>query len=537
MLEPHRESSATVPTDLTSRQHNGVLATMCLALIAVVASVSGLNVALTDLSVELGASTAQVLWIVNAYTLTLAALLLGIGELGDRFGRKRILMIGLAVFATASGLSAFVETSGQLIALRSIAGLGAAMIMPATLSIITAVFPEEERGRAVGTWSGFAGAGGILGLFISAAIIDNASWPWLFAFPVVMAAASAIATIVVVPDSRHEHVAGYDYLGTLLSILAVGGLVLGIHEGPEVGWTKPITVVGLVVGVLATIGFVMWERRLAVRHDAGATTAPVLDVRIFSNRQLAAASTSLALVFALMFGVFLVMLQYLQAVLDFSALRAASGLLPMAAAMMALSPISPQIAKRFGLGPVLGVGSAALAVAFGIMAMADTDPSYLAVMPGLVLAGLGLGLAMSPSTTAITESLPAEKQGVASALNDTVREVGSSIGIALIGSLLAAGYSSSIADTAEQLPPELGEPVEEGIGQALAVAGQLGPEGEQIAEAARAAFLDGWGSTMWIAAGVAVVAGFAGVLIARGGRDQEVAGDDTDDRTLVTAAV
>ena len=144
---------------------------------------------------------------------------------------------------------------------------------------------------------------------------------------------------------------------------------------------------------------------------------------------------------------------------------------------------------------------------------------------------------MSPSTTAITESLPAEKQGVASALNDTVREVGSSIGIALIGSLLAAGYSSSIADTAEQLPPELGEPVEEGIGQALAVAGQLGPEGEQIAEAARAAFLDGWGSTMWIAAGVAVVAGFAGVLIARGGRDQEVAGDDTDDRTLVTAAV
>ncbi len=488
---------------------------MCLALIAVVASVSGLNVALTDLSVELNASTAQVLWIVNAYTLTLAALLLGIGELGDRFGRKRILMIGLTVFAVASGATAFVDTANQMIALRAVAGLGAAMIMPATLSIITAVFPDNERGRAVGTWAGFAGAGGILGLFISAAIIDNASWPWLFAFPVVMAAASFVATAIVVPDSRHAEHSGYDFLGTILSILAVGGLVLGIHEGPEIGWTAPITVAGLLIGIAATIGFVVWERRTAIAHDAGAHVAPVLDIRIFSNRQLAAASTSLTIVFALMFGVFLVVLQYLQAVLGYSALTAASGLLPMAVAMMGLSPIAPRIADRLSLATVLGVGSSLMALGFAIMALADSDPGYLAILPGLIFIGLGVGLAMSPSTTAITESLPPEKQGVASALNDTVREIGSSVGIALIGSLLASGYGSSIADTADELPPELAHPVEEGIGQALAVAGQLGADGAPIAEAARSAFLDGWGSTMWVATGLAVAAAITGIMMAR----------------------
>ncbi|MEL6890223.1 MAG: MFS transporter [Actinomycetota bacterium] len=504
-----------MPTDLSPRQRNGVLATMCLALIAVVASVSGLNVALTELSVELGASTAQVLWIVNAYTLTLAALLLGIGELGDRFGRRRILTIGLTVFAVASGAAAFVETSEQMIALRAFAGLGAAMIMPATLSIITAVFPEEERGRAVGTWAGFAGAGGILGLFVSAAIIDNATWPWLFAFPVGMALASLVATAIVVPNSRSEEVHGYDFGGTILSVLAVGGLVLGIHEGPELGWTAPVTLAGLVVGGLAVAGFIVWERRTAIAHEAGGDVAPVLDVRIFSNRQLAAASTSLTIVFALMFGVFLVVLQYLQAVLGYSALTAASGLLPMAVAMMGLSPIAPQIAQRFSLGTVLGVGSSLMGVGFGIMALADADPSYLAILPGLILVGLGVGLAMSPSTTAITESLPAEKQGVASALNDTVRELGSSVGIALIGSLLASGYGSSIAPTAEQLPAEVAHPVEEGIGPALAVAGQLGDDGAPIVEAARSAFLDGWGSTMWVATALAFAAAIAGVVMAR----------------------
>lgn len=503
-----------MPTDLTPGQRTGVLATMCLALIAVVASVSGLNVALNDLAVELGASTGEVLWIVNAYTLTLAALLLGIGELGDRFGRRRILMSGLAVFAVASGAAAFADSATVMIAFRALAGLGAAMIMPATLSIITSVFPADERGRAVGIWAGFAGAGGILGLFVSAAVIDLVSWPWLFAFPVAIAIASFVATALLVPESRNEEHAGYDLVGTILSILAVGGVVLGIHEGPEVGWDHPLTLVGLVVGTVAAVGFVAWELRTAIAHDEGGSIAPILDVRIFSNRDLAAGSLSLVLVFMLVFGVFLVVLQYLQAVLDYSALRAASGLLPMAVVMMGLSPNAPRLAERFSLRSVLVVASVGITIGFASLAMAGSDPSYLAILPGLVLVGAGVGLAMSPSTTAITESLPAEKQGVASALNDTVREVGSALGIALIGSLVSAGYRSSISDTAETLPDGLAEPVEEGIGQALAVAGELGPQGAGLATAARDAFLDGWTTSMTVAAVLAAATGVLAFVVA-----------------------
>ncbi|MEM8619487.1 MAG: MFS transporter [Actinomycetota bacterium] len=520
-----------MPTDLTQPQRTGVLVTMCLALIAVVASVSGLNVALNDLAVDLDASTGEVLWIVNAYTLTLAALLLGIGELGDRFGRRRVLMIGLAVFAVASGAAAFADSATAMIAFRALAGLGAAMIMPATLSIITSVFPPDERGRAVGIWAGFAGAGGILGLFISAAIIDAVTWPWLFAFPVIVAIASLIATAALVPESRNEHHDGYDAIGTVLSILAVGGVVLGIHEGPEVGWSEPISFGSLAIGVIASLAFVAWEWRTAVAHENGASVAPILDVRIFSNRNLAAGSLSLVFVFMLVFGVFLVVLQYLQAVLDYSALQAATGLLPMAVVMMGLSPAAPQLAERFSLRAVLAVASVGITVGFVTLAMASSDPSYWAILPGLVLVGAGVGLAMSPSTTAITESLPAEKQGVASALNDTVREVGSALGIALIGSLLSSGYRSSIADTAETLPEPLAEPVEEGIGQALAVAGELGPQGADLAVAARDAFLDGWASSMTVAAVLAAVTGVAAFMVA----GRRATGDVEQQRVLVDA--
>ncbi len=520
---------------LSPRRRTAVLATMCLALIAVVSSVSGLNVALNELTVELDASSSAVLWIVNAYTLTLAALLLPIGELGDRFGRKKVLLLGLVVFSVANGLATIASSAGEMIAYRAVAGAGAAMIMPATLSIITAVFPSEERGRAVGIWAGFAGAGGILGLFFSAIIIDNATWPWLFALPVVVAAVSLAATVAVVPDSRNEQPAGFDVVGAILSVVAVAGLVLGIHEGPEIGWTAPVTVAGLVAGALGAVAFVRWELRAARAHEAGARVEPMLDVRIFSNRSLAAGSLSLTLVFALIFGAFLVVIQYLQAVLGYSAVTAATGLLPMAAMMMGLSPIAPRISDRFGLGNVLGVGSLLLAAGFGVMGLATSDPTYAAVLPGLLLTGAGVGLAMSPATTAITGSLPAEKQGVASALNDTVREFGASIGIALIGSVLTAGYSSSIADTTDRLPDELAEPVEEGIGPALAVAGELGEDGQGLVVAARDAFLDGWGSAMGVATVVAVVAGVAAWGIFRS-RPTDDAGADApaDEEVLVT---
>ena len=483
-------------TALTSRQRNGILATMCLALVAVVASVAGLNVALNELAVELEASSTQVLWIVNAYTLTMAALLLPIGELGDRFGRRRMLIIGLAIFGGANLAAAFAGDPTTMITFRAIAGLGAAFVMPATLSTLTAVFPPEERGQAVGVWAGFAGAGGILGLFSSAVLIDYASWQWLFVLPVVIAAVAIVASLVLVPETKNDHAPRFDLAGAALSILAVGGIVMGVEEGPHIGWTDPITLLGLVGGVAAAIAFVFVERR--AEH-------PLLDARIFSNGALAAGSASLLVLFALMLGSFLVVIQLLQAALGFSAVTAAAGLLPMAVGMMALSPVAPRIADRFGLVNVLSVGSVLMAVSFAWLGLAGD--TYLSVLPGLVLLGLAMGLSMSPATTAITEALPAERQGLASALNDTVREAGSALGIALIGSTLTSAYADSIRDTAEQLPAELAHPVEEGIGQALAVSAQVGDP--SIAEAARQAFLDGWTISMFVAAAAAVVGGIA----------------------------
>ncbi len=493
------------PGDVTPQRRTWILATMCLALIAVVASVSGLNVALNELSVEFNASTSALLWVVNAYTLVMAALLLPIGEIGDRIGRSTILTIGLTVFAVANGLSIFADSIGQLIGLRALAGVGAAMIMPATLSTLTSVYPDDERARAVGIWAGFAGAGGILGLFSSSLLIDYATLEWLFVLPIVMAVFGIALNIAIVPNTRSSETHSIDWVGGVLSALGVGGIVLGVHEGPEIGWTDPITLLGLIGGFAAMAGFVAWE----LRQDH-----PLLDLRIFSNRRLAAGAFSLLTLFALLFGAFLAVIQFLQAVMGYSAVGAAAALLPMTIGMIGLSPVAPALAERFGLGRMLPLGAVVLSLGFASLALVGSDPTFLAVLPGLVIVGIGMGLSMSPATTAITESLPADKQGVASALNDTVREFGSALGVALLGSVLAAGYASGIESTTEQLPEELAEPVGEGIGQAMAVASQLGAEGAPIVEASTAAFLDGWTLSMIVATvlGLLAAAGTAAML-------------------------
>lgn len=493
-VDPHTDDEAVAD----ARQRRLILLTMCLALIAVIASVSGLNVAQQALAADIGASQSQLLWIINGYTLALAALLMPIGAIGDRWGRKPVLLIGLALFAVANVASAFATSPETLIALRIIAGVAAAMIMPVTLSVLTTSFPAHERAKAVGTWAGVAGAGGIIGLFISAAIIDNATWPWVFAFPVAIAVVSFVATMIVVPHSREHTEAGFDITGSITSVIAVGGLVLAFHEGPERGWTDPITVVGFVAGIVAAIAFV----RIELRRDH-----PLLDVRLFRNPGLATGSINLFVVFAVMFALFLVLVQFLQAALGYSALRAASGLLPMAAVMMPLSTTAPTIAHRIGYRRTVITGMLLLAAGLIMLAlMADIDRGYLSVLPPLLVLAAGVGLAMSPSTTAITASLPEEKQGVASALNDTVREMGGAIGIALIGSVLNAQYRANINDTANQLPPELADAVKEGVGGGLTAAHQLGADGGQLLDAVRRAFTDGLRPAMLLAAGFAFAA-------------------------------
>ena len=498
------DTASGVVTD--SRRRRNILIAMILALIGVVASVSGLNVAQQQLAIDLGASQSQLLWIINGYTMALAALLMPIGAIGDRWGRKPILLAGLALFAASNVFAALATTTTALLVARIGAGAAAAMIMPVTLSVITSSFPVEERAKAVGTWSGFAGAGGILGLFVSSFLIDRVSWPWLFVMPIVFAVVAFAMTWRFVGNSREDKVGRFDVAGSILSAIAIGALVLGIHEGPERGWTDMFTMGGLVVGVVALLAFVVWELRAA--H-------PILDLRVFRNRDLAAGSVTLLIVFAVLMGIFLVLVQFLQAVAGYSALGAAAGLLPMAAVMMPLSTVAPTIAKRIGQRRTLLIGSALFATGLTLLAMmVSVAGGYLSILPGLLVLGVGIGLLMSPSTTAITESLPEEQQGVASALNDTVREFGGAVGIALLGSVLNAGYRSSVSGSTSELSPELAHRVEEGIGSAYAAAGELGAQGPQVLGAARQALVDGWQLSMWV--GVAMATAVFLFLAVRG---------------------
>lgn len=513
---PARDAAATPVVD-DPRQRLLILAAMCAGLVAVIASVSSLNVALQALAADLSASQGELLWVVNGYTLTLAALLMPVGAIGDRMGRKVVLVAGLVVFAGANAASSFAPDVETLIALRVLAGVGAAMIMPVTLSVITTSFPASERARAVGIWAGFAGAGGILGLFASAAIIDNSTWPWVFTVPLGLAVASLALTFASVPRSREVDAAPFDRAGSIISVAAVGGLVLGIQEGPERGWTDMLTVTGLAIGIAATVAFVLVELR---------RSHPLLDVREFSNRALSTGSLNLFVTFALMFALFLVLIQLLQAGFGYSALRSAVALLPMALMMMPLSVVAPTIAQRVGYRATVATGMTLLSTGMILMALlADLDSGYLSVLPGLLVLGVGIGLSMSPSTTAITDALPPEKQGVASALNDTVRELGGAIGIALIGAILNAQYRANIQDTADSLPPEIGERVEEGIGVALATAPQLGPQAPDLIQAAQQAFLDGFRPALLVGAALGVTAAAFTALL--GGTPTELPSDQT----------
>lgn len=507
-------SHTTVPADqevtTSSRQRRWILVATSVALLAVMVSVTGLNVAQQAMAADLGASQTQLLWIINGFTVALAATLLPLGALGDRIGRKPVLVAGASAFAALHLAAMFADQAGTLIGLRIAMGVAAASIMPTTLATITSSFPADERGRAVGVWTGVAGGGGVIGLLTSALVVDNAAWQWLFAIPITIAVLAVAVTVAVVPNTfeRGNH-GTFDYAGALLSVVAIGGLVLTVHEGPEHGWTAPMTLVAAVAGVVALLGFVLQELR---------STQPLLDVRVFANRDLSAGALSLTVMFALIIGMFVVLIQFLQAILQFSAVESAIALLPMMVAMTSVSVVAARISDRFGYRVTMVASLTTAGLALAWFAAASNDSTYLDIAPAMVLFGLALGTAMTPSTIAITESLPADKQGVASALNDIVREFGGAIGVALIGSVLAAGYRSGVADSADALPADLAHGVNEGIGGAYVAADALGTSGNSLIAAAQQAFLEGWSNAMWIAAGISIAAAaVAAILIPRRG--------------------
>jgi EmrB/QacA subfamily drug resistance transporter len=501
------------PAPISPGRRTAVLATMLLALVLVVAGVSMMAVAVPSLTAALGASPSDVQWIVDGYTVALAALLLPAGAFGDRFGRRRALVAGIAIFGVASAASALSGSASALIGWRVLTGVGAALIMPGTLSTITSVFPPEGRAKAVGLWAGFAGAGGILGMLVGGALLEQWWWGSIFVVSSVLAVAALIATLATVPETREGEHVSLDPLGAVLSVLAIGGLVLGIIEGPSRGWSDPVSLAGIIGGVVAGFLFVSWELR---------TPAPLLDPRLFRIRGFATGSTSLFLQFFAIFGFFFISLQYLQLVLGFGTLKSAVALLPIAVVMMPLSTVAATLAERYGQRIIGALGLAISAVGFVVIATMTVHSSYWELLVALLIIGGGTALAMTPATNAIVGSLPRAKQGVASAVNDTARELGSAFGIAILGSAFNSGYRSHIDSNLQGLPPAARAAAREAPASAIAVAHKLGASGDALAAAARDAFMVGSRYAMWIGAVLLVV---GAVFVAVRGQRQVVPDD------------
>jgi len=507
-MSTNRSSDAGVPdpTIQDPRQRRTILIGVCIALMAVIASVSGLNVAQPELTVAFDASQTEVLWFINIYTISLAALLLPLGAMGDRWGRRPMLLAGLFVFGTASAAAGLAPSAAIMLAARFLSGVGAAMIMPVTLAVITSTFPDEERSKAIGVWTGVAGGGGILGMYLSAVLVDLASWRWLFVLPVVLVVVAIVVALRSIPNSRAASGHGFDTVGSLSSVVAVVGLVLFLHEGPERGWTAPATLLSLLVGVIAVAGFVLWELR---------RQAPLLDVRLFRERRLASGSVSLLTVFGVQAGIFVVLFPYFQAVLGWSGLRSTLALMPMALLMMFASGLAPKVAARIGSRSTMASGIFLGVVGLVFMAtFVSVDGGYLSILPGMLAMGLGMGLTMTPSTEAITSALPREHQGVASALNDVTREFGTALGVALLGAVLTAGYRGAMDSRLDGVPDDAARTAREGVANALAAADGAGPQARALTRAAQESFVDGWQQAMW--AGAVVMAVLFVYVLARG---------------------
>ncbi len=492
-----------------------ILAVLCVSLFVIVMDNTIVNVALPTLARELDAGTSSLQWIVDAYTLVFAGLLLAAGGLGDRFGRKGALLVGLALFGAFSAAGAFASSTGQLISARAVMGVGAALIFPTTLAIVVNVFTEpRERAAAIGIWTAIAGVGVALGPISGGWLLEHFSWGSVFLVNVPVTVAGIVGTLVLVPRSRDPRAPRLDLPGLGLSIAGVTLLVWSLIEAPSHGWTSATTVGGIAGAVALLSVFAWWELH---------TPAPLLDVHLFRDMRFTAASLAITLGFFALFGFIFLVTQYLQLVKGYSALQAGVRTLPFALAMVVAAVTSPKVVQRVGTKLVVATGLALMAGGFAIASTNDASTPYSVIASAMILMGFGLGSAAAPATESILASLPREKAGVGSAVNDTTREIGGTLGVAVLGSIMASVYGGRVLDalSGNPLPAGLRTAAGDSLAAALQIAGGVGgAAGRGIALAAQDAFVHAFqiGS---VVTGAVALAGAALALLFLPSRSRE----------------
>ena len=484
-----------------------ILLVLNVSLLVIVVDNSILNVAIPSIVEQLGASTSQLQWIVDSYTLVFAGLLLTAGSLGDRFGRLPALQFGLAIFGLGSLLAALAGSSGELIAMRAFMGIGGAFIMPATLSIIANVFPAPERGKAIGVWAATAGVAIALGPLIGGFLLEHFYWGSVFLVNLPIVALGLLAGVFLIPNSKDPSAPRLDPVGAVASIIGLSLLLYAVIEAPTKGWTASSTLLAFGVGGVVAAFFFWWELH---------TDEPMLDLRFFKNARFSAGSGAISAVFFAMFGSIFVLTQYFQFVLGYSALQTGVRLLAWAIPTMIVAPLSAKVVERVGTKLTISGGLALVTVGLLLFTTVDETTAYFpGIMLRMILMSTGMALTMAPATDAIMGSLPLAKAGVGSAVNDTTRQVGGAVGVAVVGSVFTSVYAAELVDGVrnDAVPPVALDTAKEGIGNAFGVAARLGGQtGADMVAVAKSAFVDAFHVGLFVGAAVALIGAIA-VLI------------------------
>jgi len=491
-------SVAGAETNYTGyERRNWTLGILSVALIIIGLDVTVLNVAIPTLQAELNATASQLQWIVNAYILVFAGVLLTMGSLGDRFGRRLAFQAGLIIFGVASVAAAVADTSAQLIIARAAQGVGGALIMPSTLSVIVDVFPREERAKAIGIWAGVAAIGIPGGMIAGGYLLEEFFWGSVFFLNVPVVIVAFIGSLLWVPESKDPNANSTDLVGAVLSMASLSALVYAIIEAPEKGWLAGVTIAGFVAAVVFGIAFVWYERR---------QENPMIDLALFKNARLSASVTAIGIAFMAMLGTMFMLTQYLQFVQGYSPLDTGFRLVPMALGFMVGAPTSAAFVARTNSRTVMTVGMIIVAAAVGGMSLLEVDTAYW-ITGGLIFAmGLGMAQTMAPATDAVMAAVPEEQAGVGSALNDTVRQVGGALGVGIFGSILSSIYSSEMTSAVAGLSTQAAEAASNQVGAALQIASSIGGEAAvSLSAASREAFVSGTSTVYVLAAIVSAV--------------------------------